>query len=35
MLNRNLLGRKELNGPEVERLIPYLHAALDAVAKAP
>lgn len=35
MLNRYLLGHSELTGPDVERLIPYLHAALDAVAKAP
>jgi AcrR family transcriptional regulator len=35
MLNRLLLGHTSLNGSDVEELIPYLHAALDAVAKAP
>jgi AcrR family transcriptional regulator len=34
-LNRMLLGHTELNSPATESLIPYLHAALDAVAKAP
>ncbi|WP_130445774.1 hypothetical protein [Kribbella rubisoli] len=31
MLNRTVLGSTVLNG-DVERLVPYLHAALDAVA---
>ncbi|MGW1209219.1 TetR/AcrR family transcriptional regulator [Streptomyces sp. NPDC002499] len=35
LLNRVLLGHTALNSPDTERLIPYLHAALDAVAKAP
>ncbi|MFJ5265045.1 TetR/AcrR family transcriptional regulator [Streptomyces sp. NPDC088387] len=35
MLNRQLLGHTELNSADVERLIPYLHAALDAVADVP
>ena len=35
MLNRLLLGHTSLNGSDVEELIPYLHAALDAVAKVP
>ncbi|MFJ4467140.1 hypothetical protein ACIP2X_06385 [Streptomyces sp. NPDC089424] len=35
LLNRMLLGHTALSGPEVERLIPYLHSALDAVAKEP
>jgi hypothetical protein len=30
-----LLGHTELNSPDTESLIPYLHAALDAVAKVP
>jgi AcrR family transcriptional regulator len=33
LLNRTVLGATALNEPnDVERLIPYLHAALDAVA---
>jgi AcrR family transcriptional regulator len=35
ILDRMLLGHTELNSPGTENLIPYLHAALDAVAKAP
>jgi AcrR family transcriptional regulator len=35
LLNRMLLGNTVLNGPDAKRLIPYLHAALDAVADAP
>jgi hypothetical protein len=35
LLNRLLLGHTSLVGPDAEELIPYLHAALDAVAKAP
>jgi hypothetical protein len=35
ILDRLLLGHSELNSPATERLIPYLQAALDAVAKAP
>ncbi|SEG68136.1 transcriptional regulator, TetR family [Actinacidiphila yanglinensis] len=35
LLNRHLLGHTALDGPDTERLIPYLHAALDAVAKMP
>jgi hypothetical protein len=35
MLNRMLLGHTELNSADTESLIPYLHAALDAVAQAP
>ena len=35
ILDRMLLGHSALNSPDTERLIPYLHAALDAVAKAP
>jgi hypothetical protein len=35
ILDRMLLGHTELNSPDTENLIPYLHAALDAVAKAP
>jgi hypothetical protein len=34
-LDRMLLGHTELNSPGTENLVPYLHAALDAVAKAP
>jgi AcrR family transcriptional regulator len=34
-LNRMLLGHTALNSPDTESLIPYLHAALDAVAKTP
>jgi hypothetical protein len=30
-----LLGHTELNSPSAETLIPYLRAALDAVAQAP
>jgi AcrR family transcriptional regulator len=35
ILDRMLLGHSALNSPDTESLIPYLHAALDAVAKAP
>ena len=35
ILDRTLLGHSALNSPDTERLIPYLHAALDAVSKAP
>lgn len=35
LLTRTLLGSTELNHADVERMIPYLHAALDAVAVAP
>ncbi|WP_432847440.1 TetR/AcrR family transcriptional regulator [Amycolatopsis sp. CA-161197] len=35
LLNRMLLGSTVLTGPDAEGLIPYLHAALDAVAVAP
>jgi AcrR family transcriptional regulator len=35
ILDRMLLGHTELNSPGTENLIPYLHAALDAVAKVP
>ncbi|WP_329557251.1 hypothetical protein [Streptomyces sp. NBC_00696] len=35
LLNRVLLGHTALNSPDTEPLIPYLHAALDAVANAP
>jgi hypothetical protein len=35
ILDRMLLGHTELNSPDTEKLIPYLHAALDAVAKTP
>jgi hypothetical protein len=35
VLDRMLLGHTELNRPGTEDLIPYLQAALDAVAKAP
>ena len=35
ILDRMLLGHTELNSPDTERLVPYLHAALDAVAKVP
>lgn len=35
LLNRLLLGNTVLNGSDVEQLIPYLHASLDAVAQAP
>jgi hypothetical protein len=35
ILDRTLLGHTELNSPGAENLIPYLHAALDAVAKVP
>jgi AcrR family transcriptional regulator len=34
-LNRTLLGHTELNRTGTENLIPYLRAALDAVARAP
>ncbi|WP_446038251.1 TetR family transcriptional regulator [Streptomyces sp. SID1121] len=35
LLSRMLLGNTEMNGPDVERLVPYLRAALDAVARDP
>jgi AcrR family transcriptional regulator len=35
ILDRMLLGHTELNSPGTENLIPYLRAALDAVAKMP
>ena len=35
MLSRLVLGHAELTGPDVEKLIPYLHKALDAVAVDP
>lgn len=35
MLNPMLLGHTALTGPDAERLIPLLYAALDAVAEAP
>ena len=35
ILVRMLLGHTELNRPDTEKLIPYLRAALDAVAKTP
>jgi hypothetical protein len=35
ILDRLLLGHAEPNSPATESLIPYLRAALDAVAKAP
>ena len=35
ILDRMLLGHSALNSPDTESLIPYLHAALDAVAKVP
>ncbi|MGW4486927.1 TetR/AcrR family transcriptional regulator [Amycolatopsis sp. NPDC004368] len=35
LLNRMLLGSTVLTGPDAEGLTPYLHAALDAVAKSP
>ncbi|HEX5120181.1 MAG TPA: hypothetical protein VFW65_33770 [Pseudonocardiaceae bacterium] len=35
LLNRMLLGNTVLNGPDTQRLIPYLHAALDAAAENP
>ncbi|MFJ4845598.1 MULTISPECIES: TetR family transcriptional regulator [unclassified Streptomyces] len=35
LLSRLVLGHTALNSPDVERLVPYLHAALDAVANAP
>lgn len=31
ILNRAVLGSTVLNG-DIEKLVPYLHAALDAVA---
>jgi AcrR family transcriptional regulator len=34
-LNRMLLGHTSLNSADTENLIPYLRAALDAVAKVP
>jgi AcrR family transcriptional regulator len=35
LLQRLILGSSELNGLDVERLVPYLRAALDAVAAVP
>ncbi|WIX82051.1 TetR family transcriptional regulator [Amycolatopsis carbonis] len=35
LLNRMLLGSTVLNGADAEDLIPFLHAALDAVAEDP
>lgn len=35
LLIRTLLGSTALNQGDVERMIPYLHAALDAIAVAP
>ncbi|WP_327232615.1 TetR family transcriptional regulator [Streptomyces sp. NBC_01317] len=35
LLSRMLLGNTVMNGPDVERLVPYLRAALDAVARDP
>ncbi|MFC4032381.1 helix-turn-helix domain-containing protein [Streptomyces polygonati] len=35
LLSRMLLGSTLLNQPDVEQLVPYLRAALDAVATAP
>ncbi|QRP47272.1 TetR/AcrR family transcriptional regulator [Amycolatopsis sp. FDAARGOS 1241] len=35
LLNRMLLGTTAFTGPDAEGLVPYLHAALDAVADAP
>lgn len=35
LLNRLILGHNALNSPDTEKLIPYLHAALDAVAESP
>jgi AcrR family transcriptional regulator len=35
LLNRLVLGSTALNAPDAERLVPLLHAALDAVAAAP
>ncbi|WP_285481478.1 TetR/AcrR family transcriptional regulator [Amycolatopsis sp. NBRC 101858] len=35
LLSRLVLGHTAFTGPDVERLVPYLHAALDAVAKDP
>jgi AcrR family transcriptional regulator len=35
LLDRMLLGHTALNSPSTETLVPYLRAALDAVAKAP
>ncbi|QIQ00932.1 helix-turn-helix domain-containing protein [Streptomyces liangshanensis] len=35
LLSRMLLGNTLMNGPDVEQLVPYLRAALDAVARDP
>jgi AcrR family transcriptional regulator len=35
LLTRMVLGHTALNAADTEKLIPYLHAALDAVAVAP
>ncbi|MFF2521401.1 helix-turn-helix domain-containing protein [Streptomyces liangshanensis] len=35
LLSRMLLGNTLMNGPDVEELVPYLRAALDAVARDP
>ncbi|WP_326565970.1 TetR family transcriptional regulator [Amycolatopsis rhabdoformis] len=35
LLNRTVLGSTVLTGPQAEKLIPYLRAALDAVAEDP
>jgi AcrR family transcriptional regulator len=35
LLSRMVLGHNALNSADTEKLIPYLHAALDAVAEAP
>jgi hypothetical protein len=35
LLSRRVLGHTALSGQDAEKLIPYLHAALDAVAMDP
>lgn len=35
LMTRMVLGNSALNGPDAERLVPYLRAALDAVAVSP
>jgi hypothetical protein len=35
LLNRLLLGYTVLNGPDTDRLVPYLRAALNAIADIP
>lgn len=35
LTQRLILGSRELNGAQAERLVPLLHAALDAVAQDP